>query len=171
MIAEQQISYFDDEYLQGALGVPEKEITRSLEQLERTTHENGGPNRRRAVFHLPEMLLVTCGETANGVFVGRFTTLEISASGNIVLYRGVSTQEATLSREYLSTLYFFENELNGGISMTAKRGQHVVNQSWIDMMKWMQTKRTPQPSKIKKIIGAKRWSLESRLGLELILED
>ena len=53
------------------------------------------------------MLLITCGETANGVYVGRFTTLEIKDGGHIFIYRGVNTQDTTLSREYLSTQYEF----------------------------------------------------------------
>jgi len=149
--------------------VPDTEIKRSLEQLERTTHENGGPNRRKTVLHLPEMLLITCGETEKGVYVGRFTTLEISKSGHIVIYRGVNTQEAALSREYLSTMmYFFGQSIELGVTVT--RGQHVAKQSWIDMTKLMQEERTP-PSSMKKISEAKKWSLEGRFGLERVLDD
>jgi len=119
--------------------------------------------------HFPEMLLITCGETANGVYIGRFTTLEISTSGHIFIYRGVNTHETTLSREYLSTKYFFERNMALGVIVL--RGQHVPKQSWIDTTKLMQAEKTLQPSEMKNFVNAAKWFLEGRFGLELFARD
>lgn len=142
--AEQEISYFDDEYIQGALGVPENEIRHSLEWLERTTRDNGGQNRRRFVLHTPERVHITCAETANGDLIGRFTTLEIIKSGYAIVYTGVNAP--TLSHEYVSTVYCFEvKERDRSIRLYVQRGQHIPKQLWLDLTKLYQAERTPPP--------------------------
>jgi len=67
MEAEETISYFDDEYLQAALGIPDDEIRNSLAELEKMTQEYGEKNRRRVVFYMPNLMLIMCSGSVNEV--------------------------------------------------------------------------------------------------------